>query len=158
MGMVADDRMTLGIELPEHLDHQTVWASSTSTDSNASIGAPDGAYHYSTGPDIRVGGFDVSSLTGNSLRKVELIVHFDIPDALLQDKTRFSVIDGGVYDLVKTWSNTQSGIYYMNSGWSIEISNEDNWTWDELSNLEIDLDYVSNGGTDDSQLQWTLLD
>ncbi len=153
MGMVADERMTLGIELPEHLDHQTVWASSTSTDSNASLGAPDGAYYYSSGPDIRVGGFDVSSLTGNSIRNVELVVHFDIPDALLQDKTRFSVIDGGTYDLVKTWSNTQSGIYYMNSGWSIEISNEDNWTWDELANLEIDLDYVSNGGTDDSQLQ-----
>ena len=41
----------------------------------------------------------------------------------------------------------------MNSGWSIEINNQDNWTWSELANLEIDLDYVSNGGTDDSQLQ-----
>ena len=29
----------------------------------------------------------------------------------------------------------------------------ENWTWDELSNLEINLDCVSNGGTDDSQLQ-----
>ena len=153
MGMVADNRMTLGIELPEHLDHQTIWASSTSTDSNASLGAPDGAYHFSTGPDIRVGGFDVSSLTANSIEAVELIVHFDIPNALVQDKARFSVIDGGTYDLVKTWSNTQSGLYYMNSGWSIEINNQDNWTWSELANLEIDLDYVSNGGTDDSQLQ-----
>ena len=36
-GMVADDHMTLGISLPEHLDHQTVWASSTPTNSNASI-------------------------------------------------------------------------------------------------------------------------
>ena len=71
----------------------------------------------------------------------------------MQDKARFSVIDGGTYDLVKTWSNTQSGLYYMNSGWSIEINNQDNWTWSELANLEIDLDYVSNGGTDDSQLQ-----
>ena len=26
MGMVADGHMTLGISLPEHLDHQTVWA------------------------------------------------------------------------------------------------------------------------------------
>jgi hypothetical protein len=153
MGMVADNHMTMGIQLPEHLDYQTVWASSTSTNSNASLGAPDGAYHYSTGPDIRVGGFDVSSLTGNSIKTVELVVHFEIPDALLQDKTRFSVIDAGTYDLVKTWSNTQSGLYYMNSGWSIEISNDDNWTWDELANIEIDLDYVSNGGTDDSQLR-----
>ena len=153
MGMVTDNHMTMGIELPEHLDDQTIWASSTSTNSNASLGAPDGAYHYSTGPDIRVGGFDITSLTGNSIKTVELVVHFDIPDALQQDKTRFSVIDGTTYDLVKTWSNTQSGLYYMNSGWSTEITNEDNWTWDELANLEIDLDYVSNGGTDDSQLQ-----
>ena len=153
MGMVTDNHMTMGIELPEHLDDQTIWASSTSTNSNASLGAPDGAYHYSTGPDIRVGGFDVTSLTGNSIKTVELVVHFDIPDALQQDKTRFSVIDGTTYDLVKTWSNTQSGLYYMNSGWSTEITNDDNWTWDELANLEIDLDYVSNGGTDDSQLQ-----
>ena len=86
MGMVADNHMTMGIQLPEHLDYQTVWASSTSTNSNASLGAPDGAYHYSTGPDIRVGGFDVSSLTGNSIKSVELVVHFEIPDALLQTR------------------------------------------------------------------------
>ena len=153
MGMVADGHMTMGISLPEHLDHQTVWATSTSTNSNASIGAPDGAYHYSTGPDITVGGFDVSGLSGNAIEKVELVVHFDIPDALQQDKTRFSVVNYGLHDLVKTWSNTQGGLYYMTNGWSIEITDGDNWTWDELSNIDITLDYVSNGGTDDSQLQ-----
>ena len=153
MGMVADGHMTLGISLPEHLDHQTIWATTTPTNSNASIGAPDGAYHYSTGPDITVGGFDISSLNGNTIEKVELVVHFDIPDPLQQDKTRFSVISNGMHDLVKTWSNTQGGLYYMTSGWSTEITNDDNWTWDELSNIEVTLDYVSNGGTDDSQLQ-----
>ena len=153
MGMVADGHMTLGISLPEHLDHQTVWATTTPTNSNASIGAPDGAYHYSTGPDITVGGFDVSSLNGNIIEKVELVVHFDIPDPLQQDKTRFSVISNGMHDLVKTWSNTQGGLYYMTSGWSTEITDDENWTWDELSNIEVTLDYVSNGGTDDSQLQ-----
>ena len=152
-GMVADNHMTLGIALPEHLDHQTIWASSTSTDSNASIGTPDGAYSWSTGPDITLGGFDVSSLTGNTIQSVELVVHFDIPNALQQDKARFSVINNGIHDLVKTWSNTQSGLYYMDNGWSTEITDTDNWTWSELSNIEINLDYVSNGGTDDSQLQ-----
>ena len=152
-GIVADNHMTMGISLPEHFDVQTIWASSTPTDSNASLGAPDGAYHYSTGPDITLGGFDVSSVNNNLIESVELVVHFDIPDALLQDKTRFSVVNNGIHDLVKTWSNTQGGLYYMNNGWSIEIFDADNWTWDELSNLEITLDYVSNGGTDDSQLQ-----
>ena len=152
-GIVADNHMTMGISLPEHLDVQTIWASSTPTNSNASLGAPDGAYQYSTGPDITLGGFEVSSVSNNLIESVELVVHFDIPDALLQDKTRFSVVSDGIHDLVKTWSNTQGGLYYMNNGWSIEIFDADNWTWDELSNLEITLDYVSNGGTDDSQLQ-----
>ena len=152
-GMVADNHMTMGISLPEHLVVQTIWASSTPTNSNASLGAPDGAYQYSTGPDITLGGFEVSSVSNNLIESVELVVHFDIPDALLQDKTRFSVVSDGIHDLVKTWSNTQGGLYYMNNGWSIEIFDADNWTWDELSNLEITLDYVSNGGTDDSQLQ-----
>ena len=82
-----------------------------------------------------------------------MVVHFDIPDPLQQDKTRFSVISNGMHDLVKTWSNTQGGLYYMTSGWSTEITDDENWTWDELSNIEVTLDYVSNGGTDDSQLQ-----
>ena len=46
MGMVAWTHDN-GISLIEHLDYQTVWATSTPTNSNASIGAPDGAYHYS---------------------------------------------------------------------------------------------------------------
>ncbi len=152
-GMVADEHMTLGITLPEHLDDQTIWASTTSTNSNASIGSPDGAYSWSTGPDITVGGFDVSALTANTIKSVELVVHFDIPNPLQQDKARFSVVNSGIHDLVKTWSNTQGGLYYMNNGWSTAITNSNNWTWDEISNIEVNLDYVSNGGTDDSQLQ-----
>ncbi|RJU86341.1 MAG: hypothetical protein DWC02_04505 [Candidatus Poseidoniales archaeon] len=152
-GMVADNHMTLGINLPEHFDDQMIWSSSTPTNSNASIGSPDGAYSWSTGPDITLAGFSVSGLTSNAIQSVELVVHFNIPDPLLQDKTRFSVIDEGNHDLVKTWSNTQSGLYYMENGWSVEIFDDDNWTWDELANLEVTLDYVSNGGTDDSQLQ-----
>ena len=152
-GMIADNHMTLGINLPEHLDDQMVWASSTPTNSNASIGTPDGAYSWSTGPDITLSGFEVSSLGDNTIEKVELVVHFNVPDPLTQDKARFSVVNDGIHDLVKTWSNTQGGLYYMTNGWSVEIFDDDNWTWDELSNIDVNLDYVSNGGTDDSQLQ-----
>ena len=153
MGMIADNHMTLGINLPEHLDDQMIWSSTTSTNSNASIGTPDGAYSWSTGPDITLSGFDVSSFGENTIESVELIVHFNIPDPLTQDKARFSVVNNGIHDLVKTWSNTQGGLYYMTNGWSVEIFDDNNWTWDELSNIDINLDYVSNGGTDDSQLQ-----
>ncbi|MFL2967584.1 MAG: CARDB domain-containing protein [Candidatus Poseidoniaceae archaeon] len=152
-GMVADNRMTMGINLPEHLDQQRIWASTTSTNSNASIGSPDGAYSWSTGPDITVGGFDVSGLSENNIENVELVVHFDIPNPLQQDKARFSVVNNGIHDLVKTWSNTQSPLYYMTNGWSTPITSPNNWTWQDLANLEINLDYVSNGGTDDSELQ-----
>ncbi len=151
-GMVADGHMTMGISLPHHLETQTVWASTTSTDSNATLGPPDGAYTWSLGPDITVGGFDVSSYSTNTIVSVELVIHFEVPDPLLQDKVRFSVINNGIHDLVKTWGNTQNGLYYMSNGWSIEIFDDGGWTWDELGNIEANLDYVSVGGTDDSQL------
>ena len=152
-GMIADGHMSLGISLPEHVDHQTIWASTSPTDSNASLGAPDGAYHFSSGPDITLGGFNFGSLDSSIIKSVELVIHFEVPDALQQDKARFSVINDGVHDLVKTWSNTQAGLFYMDNGWSTLITNDDNWTWSELSNITINLDYVSVGSTDDSQLR-----
>ena len=153
IGMLEDSHITMGIELPQHSDEETFWATTSPTNSNASLGSPDGAYTYSSGPDIILGGFDIQSYTNNQILDVELMVYFEIPDLLTQDKARFSTVNSGVYNLVKTWSNTQGGLYYMTNGWSIDITGEDGWTWEELSNLEIDLDYVSNGGTDDSQLR-----
>lgn len=153
IGMLEDSHITMGIELPQHSDEETFWATTSPTNSNASLGSPDGAYTYSAGPDIILGGFNVEPYTSNQIMHVELTVHFEIPELLTQDKARFSTVNSGVYNLVKTWSNTQGGLYYMTNGWSINITGEDGWTWEELSNLEIDLDYVSNGGTDDSQLR-----
>ena len=125
-GMIADGHMSHGISLPEHVDHQTIWASTSPTDSNASLGAPDGAYHFSSGPDITLGGFNFGSLDSSIIKSVELVIHFEVPDALQQDKARFSVINDGVHDLVKTWSNTQAGLFYMDNGWSTLITNDDN--------------------------------
>jgi hypothetical protein len=152
-GIVADNRLTLQMPLPEHIEQQMVWSSSTSTNSNATIGSPDGAYTWSSGPDITMGGFQVDAWDGNQIKSVELVVHFEVPDALQQDKVRISIINSGFHDLIKTWSNTQNGLYYFNNGWSIEIFDDQNWTWGELENLEINLDYVSEGTTDDSQLR-----
>ena len=151
-GIVANDRMTLAINMPHNIDAHTIWSSSTSTDSNATMGSPDGAYTWSTGPDITMGGFQTTGYESNIIESVNLVIHFQVPHALQQDKVRFSVINNGMHDLVKNWANTQSGLFYMTNGWSIEITDEGGWTWSELSNLEINLDYVSVGGTDDSQL------
>ena len=99
-GMVADEHMSLGIDLPQHLDTQKIWSSSTSTDSNATMGSPDGAYTWSTGPDITMGGYQVAGYSANEIQSVELVVHFDVPHALQQDSVRFSTINGGIHQLV----------------------------------------------------------
>ena len=152
--MVADDHLTFMHERPENLVAQTVWATSTPTDSNASLGAPDGAYTWSTGPDIDVNGFDVSGLTNYAVRDVTLLLAIEVPQALYQDKVRISHETGGVFDLVKTWSNTGSGIDYMDGQpYRIGLDDPTNWTWTELADLTVRLDYVSEGTTDDSELR-----
>ena len=152
--MVADDHLTFMHERPENLVAQTVWATSTPTDSNASLGAPDGAFTWSTGPDIDVDGFDVSGLTNFAVRDVTLVLAIEVPEALYQDKVRISHETGGIFDLVKTWSNTGGGIDYMDGQpYRIGLDDPTNWTWSELSDLTVRLDYVSEGTTDDSELR-----
>ncbi len=152
--MVADDHLTFMHERPENLVAQTVWATATPTDSNASLGAPDGAYTWSTGPDIDVNGFDVSGLSAYAIRDITLLLAIEVPQALYQDKVRISHETGGVFDLVKTWSNTGSGIDYMDGQpYRIGLDDPTNWTWAELADLTVRLDYVSEGTTDDSELR-----
>ena len=152
--MVADDHLTFMHERPENLVAQTVWATATPTDSNASLGAPDGAYTWSTGPDIDVNGFDVSGLTNYAVRDVTLLLAIEVPGALYQDKVRISHETGGVFDLVKTWSNTGGGIDYMDGQpYRIGLDDPTNWSWSELADLTVRLDYVSEGTTDDSELR-----
>ena len=150
--MVADDH--LEARRPENLVAQTVWATATLTDSNASLGAPDGAYTWSTGPDIDVNGFDVSGLTNYAVRDVTLLLAIEVPVALYQDKVRISHETGGVFDLVKTWSNTGGGIDFMDGQpYRIGLDDPTNWSWSELADLTVRLDYVSEGTTDDSELR-----
>jgi hypothetical protein len=152
--MVADQRLTLLHERPEHLVSSTVWASSSPTNSNASIGAPDGAYTWTTGPVIDVTGFDVSGLIGNELKAVNLLLAIAIPDGLQQDSVRISHETGGTYDLVKTFAHTPTGIDYMQGQpFAIAFTDMDNWSWNDLASLTVRLDYVSVGGTDDSELR-----
>ena len=60
--------------------------------------------------------------------------------------------NGDFHELV-TYVNTQGAIDYMNgTTWSQNITDKSDWTWNELQNLIVTLDYVSLGGTDDTQL------
>ena len=151
--MVADNKLSIINNRPLNLGEQTVWASSTSTDSNASIGSPDGAYSWSRGPVIVVDGFDVSALENLDYYGAKLLLHIQIPDALYQDSVRISIEWGGTYELVKNWAHTTGAINHINSNaYEIDLDQYANWTFAQLGDIEVTLDYVSEGNTDDSQL------
>ena len=151
--MVADNKLSIINNRPLNLGEQTVWASSTSTDSNASIGSPDGAYSWSRGPVIVVDGFDVSAVENLDYYGAKLLLHIQIPDALYQDSVRISIEWGGTYELVKNWAHTTGAINHINSNaYEIDLDQYANWTFAQLGDIEVTLDYVSEGNTDDSQL------
>lgn len=151
--MVADNKLSIINNRPLNLGEQTVWASSTSTDSNASIGNPDGAYSWSRGPVIVVDGFDVSAIENLDYYGAKLLLHIQIPDALYQDSVRISIEWGGTYELVKNWAHTTGAINHINSNaYEIDLDQYANWTFAQLGDIEVTLDYVSEGNTDDSQL------
>ena len=120
---------------------------------NASIGNPDGAYSWSKGPVISVDGFDISAIEDLDYYGAKLLLHIQIPDALYQDSVRVSIEWGGTYELVKNWAHTTGAINYINSNaYEIDLDQYNNWNFSELGDIEVTLDYVSEGTTDDSQL------
>ena len=100
--MVADQRLSMVHQRPTHLDTMTVWSGMSPTDSNYSVGAPDGASTWSTGPEIELTSFDVSGLESYLLTEVHMRGVFQIPDALQEDTVRISVEHGDGFDLLKT--------------------------------------------------------
>ena len=54
VGMVADGELSFSHHRPDNFQTHTAWATYSITDSNFSIGSPDGSYTWSTGPDITV--------------------------------------------------------------------------------------------------------
>ncbi|MDG1538963.1 MAG: CARDB domain-containing protein [Candidatus Poseidonia sp.] len=151
--MVADQRLTMAHHRPVHLDTMSVWAGTSPTDSNYSIGAPDGASTWSTGPEIKLTNFDVSGLTDYALVEVHMKAVIQIPDALTEDTVRISLQHSGGYELLKTFAHTQGNLDYINnSAYSVNLTGLLEWTWQDLNSLEFTLDYVSAGGVDDSRL------
>ena len=151
--MVADQRLSMVHQRPINLDTMTVWASSSPTDSNYSLGAPDGAATWSTGPEIELTDFDVSGLSSYELHEVHMKGVFQIPDALSEDTVRISVQHTGGFDLLKTFAHTQGNVDYINnSAFSLNLTDLMNWTWNDVSTMIFTLDYVSAGGVDDSRL------
>jgi hypothetical protein len=151
--MVADRRLTMVHQRPLHLDTLTVWSSTSPTNSNYSVGAPDGASTWSTGPEIELTDFDVSGLQTYELYEIHMRAVFQIPDALQEDTVRISVQHGGGFDLLKTFAHTQGNVDYINnSAFTLNITDLLEWTWNDVASMVFTLDYVSAGGVDDSRL------
>ena len=156
--MISDQHLSFTHDRPENSEEQSLWATFTSTDSNASMGVPDGAYTWSTGPMISLSGFDTSGVDQYQLLSASLVIAFSIPDALVQDSVRFSIESGSDFEIIREWSHTQSSTNYFNQPyWTTNLFEHGISSWTAIQGMEVDLDYVGkdagSGLPDDSQLQ-----
>ncbi len=133
---------------------QHIWASTTSTASNASIGSSDGAFTSTNGPMIKVGGFDTSILSQYEIISVEVVVAFAVPEQLNQDSVRFSLAWGNTNELLAEWKHSQGGMDFINGNhWKKDVMGLGVDTWNDIADIELTFDYVSVGQNDDSSLQ-----
>jgi hypothetical protein len=154
-GMVADGHLSFTHIRPEHFTEGTGWALYSPTDSNMSLGVPDGGYTWSKGPTIELENFDSSAFFGSDIINVSLLFAFAVPEALGDDEVRFQISWGSNPELlVRSFAHTQAPIDNM-QGNSLVISLDtyNNWTWSDLSDLTVTIDYVSVGGIDDSEVR-----
>ena len=86
---INSESMIIEHDRPENTAETRIWSSSSSTDSTAATGQPDGGVAISNGPDIRVDGFDFGTTTNNLLLNVSLVFVFEIPDTLQDDEVNF---------------------------------------------------------------------
>ena len=151
--MVADNRMTIIHSRPNNLETLSIWSQNSETESNLSTGQPDSQYTFTSGPVIKLDDFDTSSISNYELVSVSVVVAFHIPDSLQKDQVQFVMNNGGNYENLVTFVNTQSPIDYMNETiWSKNITSLAQWTWSMIEDLEFTLDYVSTGSPDDARL------
>ena len=151
--MVEDNRITFEHSRPANLQTLQMWAQSSPTDSHYATGAPDLSYSYSNGLLIELTDFNTVPYNQFEIVAVDIIIAFHIPGPLMKDQVRFSMENNGDFYELVTYVNTQSSIDYMNGTiWSKNITAQSDWTWTELQNLILTLDYVSEGSPDDTQL------
>ena len=151
--MVSDNRITFEHNRPANLQPVELWSQSSPSDSAYVNGAPDSSYAFTKGPVIEVTNFNTEEYNQYEIIEVSILVAFHIPGPLLQDQVRFTINNGGTYNELVTYVNTQGPIDYMNQTiWSKNITSNSDWSWIELENLIVTLDYVSLGNTDDTQL------
>jgi len=173
VSMVADGHLSFTHNRPANYDEITSWAATSPTEDNLSIGYPDcfkptsdpvcdndtdgdsdGGYAWTKGPIIELTTFDMSAGSNYEIVNVSLTVAFRIPDSLQQDSVQFIVESGGTQHLIKTYAHTMGELNHMNYNARVfSLDSIKTWTWSELSNVKIMLDYVSVGEFDDTELQ-----
>ncbi|MBA46269.1 MAG: hypothetical protein CMB31_06755 [Euryarchaeota archaeon] len=152
---IEETGMIITHSRPENSVTSVAWASTSSTNSNAATGIPDGGVAVSKGPDIKVSGFDHSQTSSNMLLNASLSLIFSIPDVLSDDEVRFVIDRGDGPILLHTIRHTFSATEYTQSApLLLPLYDENNpWTWDDIAQTEVLVDYVSINGIDDSELQ-----
>ena len=153
IGMIADNELSFTHNRPANFETQNSWASSSLTGSNYSLGAPDTYYTWSKGPDISVDGFSYPGLYDKEIENVSLVLHFEIPDVLYQDTVQILLQGNGPDKLVREFAHTSSGVFRMNNPLVIELDDLHDWSWNEIVNSQITIDYVSIGTNDDSEVR-----
>ena len=152
--MIADQRITMVHQRPQNLDSMEYWGTSTPTESDNVVGSPDGLFAWSTGPVMSVDGFDFSDSTQYIITSVDVLVAFKITDTLSIDSVRLSMDWSNGTDIMRTWSNTNGAVDYINnSAYRLSISSVDDWSWSMLSSIGLTMDYVSVGQSDDARLE-----
>ena len=152
--MIADQRITMVHQRPQNLDSMEYWGTNSPTGSDNVLGSPDGLFAWSTGPVMSVDGFDFSDSTQYVITSVDVLVAFKITDSLSIDSVRLSMDWSNGTDIMRTWSNTNGPVDYINnSAYRLSISSVDDWSWTMLSSIGVTMDYVSVGQTDDARLE-----
>jgi len=153
IGMIADNELSFTHNRPDNFGIQNSWAGSSATGSNYSLGAPDTYYTWSKGPEISVDGFSYPGLYDKEIENVSLVLHFEIPDVLYQDTVQILLQGTGSDKLVREFAHTSSGVFRMNNPLVIELDDLHDWSWNEIVNSQITIDYVSIGTNDDSEVR-----
>tara|TARA_B100000900_G_C20590590_1_gene721429 strand:- start:674 stop:3031 length:2358 start_codon:yes stop_codon:yes gene_type:complete len=153
IGMIADNELSFTHIRPANFETQDSWASDSITGSNYSLGVADTSYTWSKGPNISVDGFSYPGLYDKEIENVSLVLHFEIPNILYQDTVQIVLQGSGSDKLVREIARTSSGIFRMNNPLVIGLDDLRDWTWNEIVNSQVTINYESVGNNDDSEVR-----
>ena len=152
--MVTDGHLTFDHNRSLNTQSSTIWSTTNSTFGHGSAtGQPDNYVAVSSGAEIIVGGFQYAGMESYEIQSLALVLTFNVQDPLYSDSVRVSIEVDGMNYLVKEFSHTQSGLFYMTSPyWTKDITSQ-NYSWEDIADANIKIDYASEGGTDDSEMR-----